>query len=237
MSGRRHSSAHVFVDDLTAPELNDDDRHHLSRVLRLRDGETISVSDGRGRWRTCRFNSGGLLAPDSEIIDEGLHDRESVVVFALTKGDKPELVVQKLTEIGVGRIVPMMSERSIAKWDDDKAVRNIERLRKVAREAAMQSRRVTIPEIGPMMESVAAVVSEFGSVVALAEPGAPLISDVSGVEVLVVGPEGGFSPAELAACERHVSLPGEVLRAETAAIVAGAMLVHGRGLEHGEARR
>ena len=234
MTHRRNASAHVFVDDLHAPALNDDDLHHLSRVLRLRDGQSVTASDGRGRWRACHFAGSALLAPDGDIVDERQPDRQRVVVFALTKGDKPELVVQKLTEIGVDRIVPMMSERSVAKWDADKSQRNIERLRKVAREAAMQSRRATIPEIGPMFESVAAVVAEFGSAVALAEPGAPSIVDFSDVEVVVVGPEGGFSRAELDACSRHVSLPGEVLRAETAAIVAGVMLVHGRDVSGGQ---
>ena len=228
MSGRRHASAHVFVDDLTAPELHDDDRHHLSRVLRLRDGELVTASDGRGSWRPCRFAAEGGLVVGGEIVNEGAHRSETVVVFALTKGDKPELVVQKLTEIGIDRIIPMVSERSVARWDDDKAARNVERLQKVAREASMQSRRVSVPVIGGMMSSVAQVVAEFGPRVALAEPDADTFESTTDIDVLIVGPEGGFTPSELEACRRHVSLPGGVLRAETAAIVAGVMLVQRR---------
>lgn len=228
MNDRRLASAHVFVDDLEAPELDADDRHHLVRVLRLRDGEIVTASDGRGRWRTCRFAANGVLVTAGAVVDEQRDGGNTAVVFALTKGGKPELVVQKLTEIGVDRIVPIVSERSVARWDSDKAERGIDRLRKVAREAAMQSRRTTIPVIGPLMGSLSDAVAEFGESAALAEPDAALFSSTGNVSVLIIGPEGGFSPSELAACRRHVSLPGGVLRAETAAIVAGVLLVQSR---------
>ena len=80
--------------------------------------------------------------------------------FALTKGDKPELVVQKLTELGVDRIVPFVAERSVVRWDDDKAARNVERWRAIAREAAAQAHRPWLPEVAevrPFAEVVAAV--------------------------------------------------------------------------------
>jgi 16S rRNA (uracil1498-N3)-methyltransferase len=219
VNDRRRAAAHVFVDQLTDPVLDDDDAHHLTRVLRLRDGERVTASDGRGRWRECRFDGRGLIA-------EGDIESESRVVgvtvlFALSKGDKPETAVQKLTELGVARIVPFVAERSVVKWDDDKSQRNVERLRKVAREAAMQSRQVHLPLVDDVQPSLAAAVALVGEVV-LAEPDGTTLD--ASVSAIAVGPEGGFTPNELDG-RRTIALPGGILRAETAAVVAGALLV------------
>ncbi len=219
MSERRSSAAHVFVDDLDAPKLLDDDVHHLARVLRLRDGERVTASDGRGNWRTCRFEANSLTA-DGTVESEN-SDVDVTVLFALGKGDKPEIVVQKLTELGVSRIVPFVAERSVVKWDPDKARRNVERLRKVAREAAMQSRQVVLPRVDDLQSSLASAVSLVGHV-SLAEPGGAELD--TSVVAVAVGPEGGFTDSELDG-RPTVSLPGGILRTETAAVVAGALLV------------
>jgi 16S rRNA (uracil1498-N3)-methyltransferase len=222
MIERRTSAAHVFVVDLDAPELDVDDAHHLGRVLRLRDGERVTASDGRGRWRSCRFEANSLTVDgpvESEEVVAGV-----AVLFALGKGDKPEVVVQKLTELGVSRIVPFVAERSVVKWDDSKARRNVERLRKVAREAAMQSRQVVLPIVDDVQPSLTDAVSLVGDVV-LAEPGGSVLD--GSVVAVAVGPEGGFTATELDG-RRTVSLPGGILRAETAAVVAGALLIDRR---------
>lgn len=222
MNDRRRAAAHVFVDDLEVLALNDDDAHHLARVLRLRDGERVTASDGRGSWRICRFDGTGLVGDgdvESELGGDGV-----TVLFALSKGDKPEIVVQKLTELGVARIVPFVAERSVVKWDDDKSHRNVERLRKVAREAAMQSRHVRLPLIDDVQHSLVEAIATVGGV-ALAEPGGEAFD--SSVSAVAVGPEGGFTPGELAG-HRTVALPGGILRAETAAVVAGALLIDRR---------
>ena len=219
MIERRTSAAHVFVDDLDTPALAEDDVHHLSRVLRLRDGERVTASDGRGRWRSCRFSAGSLTVDGPVESDESASD--VIVLFALGKGDKPEVVVQKLTELGVSRIVPFVAERSVVKWDDDKARRNVDRLRKVAREAAMQSRQIVLPIVDDVQPSLSDAESLVGEVV-LAEPGGSVLD--GSVVAIAVGPEGGFTAAELDG-RRIVSLPGGILRAETAAVVAGALLV------------
>ena len=226
MSVLRRSAAHLFVDDLSSPVPSDDDRHHLGRVLRLRDGESVTVSDGHGAWRPCVWRSGGL-APAGEVARVAAGG-DSTVVFALSKGDKPELVVQKLTEVGVTRIVPVVAERSVVRWDDAKSARNAERLRRVAREAAMQSRRCSIPEVTEVVPSVAEVVGRYGTGFALAEPGAA--EPTAEVHTIAVGPEGGFTDDELALAPL-VGLPGGVLRAETAAIVAGVVLARLHGAE------
>lgn len=209
-------SAHVFVDNLDAPELNPDDAHHLARVLRLRDGEQFSAGDGAGRWRVCALQAGHV---------ETLGDVESVsppapvitVAFALTKSDKPELTVQKLTELGVDRIVPIAAARSIVRWDDAKSARNVERWRAVARAAAMQSRRAWLPRVDDI-----GVLSELSPAFALAHPdGAPLTLATPAV---AIGPEGGWDDDELAAAATLVDLGPTTLRAETAALAVGARL-------------
>ena len=135
--------AHAFVAELAAPVLDAGDRHHLERVLRLRPGDCVSVSDGHGGWRLCRF--GPVLEPAGEVARDPGPSPTVTVAFALTKGERPEWAVQKLTEVGVDRIVPMAAARSVVRWGPDRAAANVERLRRVAREAAMQCRRTWLP--------------------------------------------------------------------------------------------
>ena len=210
---------HVFVGSLESLELADDDRHHLERVLRLRDGEALTASDGAGSWRACTWRSGGLAAA-GDVVTEERPAPEVIVAFALTKGEKPEIAVQKLTEVGADRIVPFAAARSIVKWEPDKAARNVERLRRVAREAAMQSHRSFLPVVDEVA-TFAAVSSLTGACLADVGGAPPSL----GSPTVLVGPEGGWSDEERAAGLPAVALGPHVLRAETAAIVAGAMVV------------
>jgi 16S rRNA (uracil1498-N3)-methyltransferase len=218
------AAAHVFVADLDAPAIDDADRHHLDRVLRLRAGETVTVSDGRGGLRVCSFVTGGAPEPVGPAAWEPPPSPAIGVGFALVKGDKPEWVVQKLTECGVDRILPFVAERSVVRWDEAKAARNLERLRRVAREAAMQSRRRWLPAVEPLQPFAPLA---GGAGVALADGGADAgPPDPGRWPVVLVGPEGGWSDAERAAgTGRFVRFGPNVLRAETAAVAAGAVLV------------
>ena len=215
----RTSAAHVFVTPTSleqgdGPDLDADAVHHLERVLRLRAGEPVSVSDGEGRWRLCRWQAGGLTV-DGEIRINKQERPEITIGFVPVKGDRPEWTVQKLTEIGVDRIVPLRSARAVVKWEGPRGAGQIERLRRVAREASAQARRCHIPLIDDVTDAPAvggAVLAHFG--------GAPLRLDHPTV---LVGPEGGWSDAELDG--RHtVSLGGTVLRSETAAVAAAVVL-------------
>ena len=211
---------HVFVENLEHPELRDEDRHHLTRSLRLRPGDIFTASDGAGSWRVCRLGSGpqGQAEPDGEVVYAEAPRPKLTIGFALIKGGRPELVVQKLTELGVDAIVPFTAEHSVVRWDADRATRHIERLRRVAREAAMQSRQVRIPDIGQ--------VAEFADLAA--NPGA-VRADITGnppsldPPTVLIGPEGGWSDTE-----RHqldaIRISSSVLRSETAAITTAALL-------------
>lgn len=218
----RPAAAHVFVDDLDSPEIAHDDRHHLERVLRLRDGETVTASDGRGGVRRCAYVAGGSLEPTADIERDAIREPLISVGFALVKGDRPEWIVQKLTECGVDSIRPFVAARSIVRWDETKAERNLERLRQVAHGAAMQSRQSWLAEVHP--------VATFDDLVGLAAKSTLVRADVDGepptvdAPFVLVGPEGGWTPEEAAAVPRRMSLGPSVLRAETAALAAGLLL-------------
>jgi 16S rRNA (uracil1498-N3)-methyltransferase len=214
---------HVFVEDLEALDLDSDDDHHLRRVLRLRPGEAGTVSDGRGGWRACTWTGapGVALTPEGDVARDAAPAPTVTVGFALTKGDRPEWVTQKLTEVGVDVVAPFSAERSVVRWDAEKAARQHERLTRVARESAMQSRRVWLPTVLPLA-TFSDLVADLGAGIALAQPGgeAPSLARPG----LLVGPEGGFSEAELEAVPGTNSLGPTVLRAETAALAAGLAL-------------
>jgi 16S rRNA (uracil1498-N3)-methyltransferase len=214
------AAAHVFVADVAAPVLDDGDAHHLDRSLRLRAGEVVTVADGAGAWRRCRYRARGVLEPDG-AIERSLRPTPGLTVaFALAKGDKPELVVQKLTELGVDVVVPVAAARSVVRWDDAKAAAQQERLQRVAREAAMQSRQVWIPTVG-RLTTLASLVADVPAL-AVAEPGGAPPSLLR--PAVAVGPEGGWSPDELALAPATMGLGPTVLRAEKAAIAAGVVL-------------
>lgn len=211
------AAAHVFVDDLGAPVLDEADRHHLQRVLRLRDGEEVTASDGHGGLLRCRWAAGEIEA-DGEVVREPIRPPVTVA-FAPVKGDRPEWAVQKLTELGVDRIVALACERSVVRWDDERAVRHLQRWARIAREAAMQSRRVWLPTIDDAMATPAALAATPGAV--LADQGAEPLPETA--EAVLVGPEGGWSDDERGLLPR-ARLTATVLRTETAAVAAGALL-------------
>jgi 16S rRNA (uracil1498-N3)-methyltransferase len=222
MAGAAGAKAHVFVADLGRPELDAGDRHHLDRVLRLRAGEAVTACDGAGRWVACRYAGGGALEVDGAVVAEASARPPIVVAFAPPKGDRPEWAVQKLTELGVDRIVPLVAARSVVRWtaDGGRGSGPVARLRRVAREAAMQSRRAWLPvvdEPSPFFDLAA------GAGVAMAVAGGdPPSLDCP---VVLVGPEGGWDADELATGLPTVGLGPNVLRTETAAVAAATLLV------------
>jgi 16S rRNA (uracil1498-N3)-methyltransferase len=204
------------VADLAAPELDAADRHHLERVLRLRPGDELTVADGAGGWRPCRF--GPVLEATGDVRHDPEPSPSLTVAFAVVKGDRPEWAVQKLTELGVDRIVPLVAARSVVRWDGHAAGKHVERWRRVAREASVQSRRTRLP-----------VVEQPAGFDQVAERPCAALADPDGeppwlATTVLVGPEGGWDHAELDAPLPRLALGPEVLRTETAAVAAGALL-------------
>lgn len=211
--------AHAFVPDLDDPRLAPDDHHHLLRVLRLAPGSDVTVGDGAGRWRPARLTASPAVEPTGAVVADPRPEPPITIAFALVKGGRPELAVQKLTELGADRILPFVAERSVVRWDDAKARRQVDRLTAIAREAAMQCRRTWLPQVGPVVD--------FAEASAL--PGAALADRGGGPPslarpVVLVGPEGGWAPAERAVALPRVRIGAHVLRAETAAIAMCAVL-------------
>jgi 16S rRNA (uracil1498-N3)-methyltransferase len=156
-------------------------------------------------------------------------DPRVVVVQALPKGDRAELAVEMLTELGVDEIVPWAASRSIAQWRGPRGDRALERWRRTAREAAKQSRRAWVPPIAPLLGTagIAARLAGAAAVVLHEAATAPLASldlPASGELIMIVGPEGGIAADELdaftAAGAHPIRLGGPVLRTSTAGAAA-----------------
>jgi 16S rRNA (uracil1498-N3)-methyltransferase len=231
--------AHVLVERLDDRiRLDGDDGHHLQRVRRLRVGETVTAADGTGRYRcygVADVAPGILtLTARGEVGHEARRVPGLSVAFALTKGDRPELVVQKLTELGVDRILVVAAARSVVRWDDSRTAVAMDRLVRVAREAAAQCRRARLPVVEGLVP-LAEVAAEDGLVVADrgGVPAGELAAPTGAGWLVLVGPEGGFTDEEraLVAGAPVLTVGPHVLRAETAALAVAAALA---GRRHAE---
>lgn len=219
-----------------SPTLTKDAANHL-KVLRPKDGEEIELFDGKGASRVFAYSSASkaLVAKDLQ-----LHLSPSpspLTLFAcVTKGSRWDWTIEKATELGATRIVPVISERTIVRVDAKERAVKRERWRKIAEEAARQSDAKWIPEIlAPVSfaESLALVKATTCYVGALTNPPPKTIGEALSVSnsslhlSVYVGPEGDFSPAELAALleiATPVSFGTTILRAETAAIYGLSVL-------------
>jgi 16S rRNA (uracil1498-N3)-methyltransferase len=200
--------------------LDDQTEHHLRRVLRLRDGEAITITDGAGGWRRATYTH-ERVEPDGDVVVEPPPGPPLTLAVAPPKGERAQWLVQKCTEAGVDRIVWLDTERSVVRWDGERAERHLVRLRRIATEAALQSRRVWLPVLeGPVPAT------EVLPSAAAADPGGRSVS--AGDTTIAVGPEGGWSDSEAKLAATHVSLGPNVLRVETAAVVAVTLMVDRR---------
>jgi len=219
-------------------EVTGDEAHHAVAVRRLRVGEDVVLTDGRGTSVCGWVSETGKQFFSVTVSSMRRVDRVEpsvTVVQALPKGDRGELAVEVLTEIGVDEIVPWAAARCVAVWRGDRAARSQAKWSTTAREAAKQSRRAWFPTVTGLTTTaeVATRLADADLAVVLHEGGStPLASlDVpaSGRIVVVVGPEGGIAPEELAefgaAGVRAVRLGSEVLRTSTAGVAAVAALL------------
>jgi 16S rRNA (uracil1498-N3)-methyltransferase len=205
-------------------------RRYLEAVLRLAPGARLEVFDGRGGRYDARIEAGFgalRLGPREEARGEAV---EIALVAALAKGEKMDLVVQKATELGVARILPFAAERSVVRLDPAKGEERAARWRRIAEEAARQCGRSDVPELRPPATLPGALDALApGTRAFVFHPGGgPLAAPGPAPLAAVVGPEGGLTDGEVRACEAagavRASLGPRTLRAETAAIVAVALL-------------
>ena len=219
-------------------EVTGDEAHHAVAVRRLRVGEQVALTDGAGTVATGTVESTGKRVFSLRVDDVRREPRPEpalVVVQALPKGDRGELAVEMLTEVGVATIVPWAAVRSVALWKGERGLKAHGRWQGTAREAAKQARRSWLPKVAPLARTsdVITLVAEAEAALVLheeaAEPlaGSPL--PATGSIVLVVGPEGGLAPDEVealvAAGARSVRLGPEVLRTSTAGVAAAAAVL------------
>jgi 16S rRNA (uracil1498-N3)-methyltransferase len=215
-----------------------DEAHHAVAVRRLRVGESVVLTDGRGSTAVGEAASTGKRVFEVTVASVSSTPPPApavTVVQAIPKGDRGELAVEVLTEVGVAQIVPWTASRCVAVWKGERAAKSLSRWRSTAREAAKQSRRPWFPEVAEVASTadVAARVSEADLAVVLHEEAteslAGLTVPAAGRVVVVVGPEGGLTDDEVAALTEAgalaVRLGAEVLRTSTAGVAAVSALL------------
>jgi 16S rRNA (uracil1498-N3)-methyltransferase len=222
-----------------------DDLRHIRTVLRKQPGDLLTLLDGRGGEYTVRITELGKDAAVTAVLDRRERETRGPAVIlgqGIAKADKMDWIVQKATELGVSSIVPLVTERTIVKVPDQE--KRVRRWQKICREAAMQCGRPDIPAVGailPLSAFLKALEPGPASLFLMPwEQGTVSLKQVLRDHpaprnmVVLIGPEGGFSPGEAdsaAAKGFHpVSLGPSILRTETAALAALSMICYERVL-------
>ena len=219
-------------------EVSGEEARHAVVVKRIRVGERVALTDGSGATATVTVtatSASSLSAQVDEVRVSAPETPRVVVVQAIPKGDRGELAVEMLTEVGVDVIVPWAAARSVAVWRADKQAKALAKWRSTAREAAKQARRSWFPEVAEMVTTpqVVGLLRDASVPVVLHEAASGPLADLPvpgrGEIVIVVGPEGGISDEELAAFAsvgaEPVRMGTSVLRTSTAGVAATAALL------------
>ena len=219
-----------------------EEAQHISRVLRMKKGDEVTLCDGEGNFheaRLCDFSQNCVTAEILSSRKAETEPRTQITVFqGVPKNPKLETIVQKLTELGVVRIVPVDTIRAVAKLDKSAKV---DRLRKIAREAAKQSKRGIIPFVNDSVSFKKAV--EMAALADLAiipyeeERECSLKTVLQGKKpntvAVMIGPEGGFEESEIQLAKESgimsVTLGRRILRTETAPIAVSAAILYELG--------
>ena len=234
-----------LLDDIAGPfptvgarvTLAGEEGRHAAVVRRIQPGEMIMIGNGRGRGVrgvVVEVRGAGLVVEVLRHLTTPAEPRCFVAAQALAKGDRSELAVEMLTEMGISEIVPWQAARSIVRWTPDRAARSLNKWRSTAREAAKQSRRLQVPQVSAPVttKQLARRVADVDCALLLHEDAEASLVDVelpaAGTVLIIIGPEGGISAEELselsAAGSRPVSVSEGVLRTSTAGVVALAAL-------------
>jgi 16S rRNA (uracil1498-N3)-methyltransferase len=225
---------------LDGPELLLDgpEGRHAASVRRLRAGERVDLTDGAGAVAECVVREALKDALRLDVLGRYEVPPPSprlVVVQGLPKGDRGELAVEMMTEVGVDVIVPWAASRSITQWKGDRSAKALAKWRSTAREAGKQARRFHLPEVAEPVSTSGAEALLAGAALGLvlheeaAEPLSGVELPAGGDIVVVVGPEGGVSDGELAAFRAAKAVPvllgPTVLRTSTAGVAAASVLL------------
>jgi len=214
-SRRVRALGQFHVDDPLNPQLSEMDEHHLRKVLRAKAGEEIVVTNGAGAWTFAEIEIVGLRRVFDLCIDKA--KPETTLYLAPLKGDRSEWAVAKATELGITRIVPLLSERVVVKFKGEAKEKTLRRWQRIARESAGQCRRtydliieapLRVPDV-PVNVAVADVEAS---------------GTLEGLSAVAIGPEGGWAPHEWESSRHFVGLGQTVLRSETAALAAATLL-------------
>ena len=195
-----------FVDSLiggNSQPLDNDEAHHAIKVLRVKIGEEIMISDGSGNWVSGPIEELGkktLLIKVSNRGEKKLHKPELVIVQAITKSDRNKEMLELITVAGVDRIIPWQSDRSISKWQSDSA----DKWKLTIKESCKQARRVIIPELSKSISSKQlseelssvpfSIIFHEAAAINFSQVNVP--SDIASI-YLIIGPEGGITDEEL----------------------------------------
>ena len=217
-----------------------DEAHHILDVMRLKVSDEVVAFDGSGKEYVGFVKEAGhksLTIQISRTREAAEKASKSVTLIqAITKKDKMDYIVEKATELGVGSIVPVVTERTIVRWDDEKKSSSVKRWQRIAREAAKQCGRLDVPDIAAVrsFDEAAKDMSKYDRVLlaALADGAVILreaLKDFSGKDIAVaIGPEGDFTPKEIAIARqsntRLVNLGQRVLKSDTAGLAVLAIL-------------
>jgi 16S rRNA (uracil1498-N3)-methyltransferase len=221
----------------TTVRLEGEEAHHAT-VKRIRVGERVALTDGAGTTAVVTVTEVGKASLSATVDSVASAEREMprvVVVQAIPKGERGELAVEMLTEVGVDVIVPWAASRCVAVWKGERAAKSLAKWRAAARESAKQARRSWFPEVADVVgtDEVVGLLKNASVPVVLHEQASGPIADLPvpgrAEIVIVVGPEGGISDEELAAFAEvgaePVRLGSSVLRTSTAGVAATAALL------------
>jgi 16S rRNA (uracil1498-N3)-methyltransferase len=216
-----HGGGEVYLDDAPA--------HHLARVLRLREGDALTLFNGRGGEWDGEFigrRRVRLVAFNAVERESPLH---LTLLQGVSSGERMDFTIQKAVELGVAAIQPVFTKRSVVRLEGSRASARVKHWRKIAIAACEQCGRNRIPEVRPLAELASYSLDDEGVRVVLSAQGRSIRElEINARATLAAGPEGGFAPEEHAALERAgfvaASLGPRVLRTETAALAALAAL-------------
>ena len=215
--------------------------NHISRVLRLREGDELTLFDGRGGEYAARIASFRKDAVQVEVQEHRPVERESALdltlVQGVSRGERMDIVMQKATELGVRRIVPVLTERTVVKLDDRQGERKAQHWRAIVISACEQCGRNRVPDVASPLgfHETLRTLDADATRVLLSPAGTLRARDLARPSkvTLLIGPEGGLSDNEqlaaVAAGFQQVQLGPRILRTETAALAALAALQHDFG--------